>query len=438
MAGMTKEGRDAFFAELARVNLQRLFWLLIIGIASRVVLLVVNHYSAVQSEVFAAMQWFDLIVIPPLIALTVWLRRPGASTRLAWMLILFVVWGTLGMGVIQALTTAGEIGYRAIYVLFSMICAVAYVLPPRLMLPAFAVVHAVYVTLVLTGDYDQGFRLASLSDGTLGVIFAAAVSWLLYRAKWNETIKERTIEAQTRELAARNAELNELMAVVAHDLRSPLSGLKRTLEFAQELDGSPRLRQTLGAGAKGCDHLLAITGRLLDTQALEDRCREMALRASDLRVACTAAIDRIEPVAVEKRVKLVMEDFTGGELALARMEATAMARVLDNLLANAVRHSPADGTVTVRLGGSGHGWRIDVSDEGPGVPKAEREEIFQKFRRGRGEKAGGGSVGLGLFIAAKLMAAMNGRVECRAGEKGGATFRLELVKETQAAISVAR
>ena len=68
----------AFLAELAAVNLQRLFWLLWAGLANRVIVLAVNRWSASPSDVLDSMQWFDLIVIPPLIVMTWRLRRPRA------------------------------------------------------------------------------------------------------------------------------------------------------------------------------------------------------------------------------------------------------------------------------------------------------------------------------------------------------------------------
>src|SRR5690606_37564282 len=158
---LTAELRPAFRAELAAVDLQRLFWLLIAGLVTRLASLAFNHFSAVSSDVLAAMQWFDLIAIPPLLVMTRRLRRPGASVRLAWILILFVMWGTLGMAVIQALFSAGDLGYRAVYVYGVMIVGVAYVLPPRLILPAFALNHALYVTLILTGEDRKSTRLNS-------------------------------------------------------------------------------------------------------------------------------------------------------------------------------------------------------------------------------------------------------------------------------------
>ena len=75
---------QTFFAALAAMTLQRLFWLLIAGLATRVVVLAINHYAAASSDVLASMYWFDVLAIPPLIGLTWWLHRPDVLVRGRW------------------------------------------------------------------------------------------------------------------------------------------------------------------------------------------------------------------------------------------------------------------------------------------------------------------------------------------------------------------
>lgn len=418
----------AFLAELAAVNLQRLFWLLWAGLANRVIVLAVNRASASPSDVLNSMQWFDLIVIPPLILMTWRLRRPGASVRLAWMLILFVLWGTLGMGVIQALIPADGLGYRAIYVFALMVVAVAYVLPPRWILPVFAVVHAVYVALVLTGGYDERFRLASLTDGSTGVVFAAGISWLLHRAKWNEFLKERTIAAQNRELALRHGETRDLMAVAAHDLRSPLQGLDNVLELAGGLvdPAAARLRQALGEGRDSCRRMLSLVTRLLDAHAAEHRRGRTSEARCDATVAFATAGQRQAAEAATRGVSLRAALPAGA--ASVGMDAEALGQVLDNLMGNALKFAPAGTTVEVALTGDDtNGWTGEVRDEGPGVPADEQAELFGKFRRGANAPAGGeAGFGLGLFIVRQLLVSAGGEVSYGDRTPRGAVFRMTL------------
>ncbi len=418
---------DAFLAELARVNLQRLFWLLWVGLANRVVVLVLNHYAAAPSDVLAAMQWFDVIVIPLLIFFTSRLRRPGASVRLAWMLILFSLWGTLGMGVIQALTSADEMGYRAIYVFALMIVAVAYVLPPRWSLPVFAIVHAIYVVLILRGDYDERFRLASLTDGSTGVVFAAGVSWLLFRAKRSDFLKERTIAAQNRDLARRNTEMTDLMSLAAHDLRGPLQMLDQVLELAGGMidPAAARLRRALDDGRGSCRRMLSLVTRLLDAHAAEHRVTTAGPVRCDARAAFAEAVERHKAASQSRGVGLKFEPPPGG--ADTEMDAEALGQVLDNLIGNALKFAPAASEVELGLRSEGERWIGEVRDRGPGIPADEQPGLFGKFRRGTRSVAGEeGGFGLGLFIVRQLMESAGGRVSYLDREGGGAIFRLRL------------
>lgn len=425
------ELESALLAELARVNLQRLFWLLWVGLANRLLVLAVNHYAAKPSDVLASMQWFDLIAIPPLIFFTWRLRRPGASVRLAWMLILFILWGTLGMGVIQALTSADDMGYRAIYVFALMVVAVAYVLPPWWSLPVFAIVHAIYVTLILRGGYDERFRLASLTDGSTGVAFAAGVSWLLYRAKRSDFLKERLIAAQNRELAERNAEMTDLMSLAAHDLRGPLQMVGQVLEMAGGLvdPAATRLRRAMADSRDSCSRMLSLVTRLLDAHAAEHRRVTAGAARCDAGAVLAEAVTRHTAAATARGVGLKFEPPPGA--TDTGMDAEALGQVLDNLIGNALKFAPAGSDVELELRPDDTRWIGEVRDRGPGIPADEQPELFGKFRRGTRSVAGdAGGFGLGLFIVRQLMVSAGGNVTYTDREGGGAVFRLDLPART--------
>ena len=103
--------------------------------------------------------------------------------------------------------------------------------------------------------------------------------------------------------------------------------------------------------------------------------------------------------------------------------------MLAHLLDNAVRYSPAGGTVTVAARRREDAVEVSVEDEGVGIPHAEQERIFRKFYRGDAAAAGAvgaGAAGLGLFLAEGLVTAMGGRIRVDSGEGRGSTFVLEL------------
>jgi nitrogen-specific signal transduction histidine kinase len=425
-AAIAQDG-PAFLRALAAVNLQRLFPLLIIGWVSRAMELAFNQGSAITSELLGFLQLFDLFVIPPLTVFTWWARRRCASLVVQWSLILFITIGTLGMMIVYALATVPEIGYRATYVFGVMVCAVVYIVPPRVMMPLFAVMHLAYCALVLTGGYDERFRLASMTDGTLGVCCAAGASWLLYRAKWNDFLKEQTIAAQNRALTQRNAEMTDLMSLAAHDLRSPLQGLEGVLALAGTMvdPAAVRLRRALGEGRESCHRMLSLVTRLLDAHAAEHRRKTGGVARCDARLVFADTVQRHETAAQARSVRLLGEGPAG--CADVGMEAEALGQVLDNLVGNALKFAPADTAIDIVLRASDSGWIGEVRDEGPGVPADEQVELFGKFRRGARAPANGeGGFGLGLFIARQLVVSAGGQVTYADRAPHGAIFRVEL------------
>src|SRR5262245_8816730 len=116
-AGKFVSWRDrAFLTEVAAINLQRLFWLLVVGLASRLAEFAFQHESRVRSDLLTLLNRFDLLAIPVVLFVTWRLRRPGAALANQWALVIFIALGTIGMMIVYALGTAAEVGYRATYV----------------------------------------------------------------------------------------------------------------------------------------------------------------------------------------------------------------------------------------------------------------------------------------------------------------------------------
>jgi len=114
----------------------------------------------------------------------------------------------------------------------------------------------------------------------------------------------------------------------------------------------------------------------------------------------------------------------------ARINVFRFQQVLRNVLANAIRFSPADATVDVHWSrGADGGVQVSVADRGPGIPAGELDAIFDAFVQSSRTKDGAGGTGLGLAICRRIMAAHGGRIWARnadSGEGGGAVFHIEL------------
>jgi len=299
-----------------------------------------------------------------------------------------------------------------------LLAALIFVLPPARFVALAAANEVILTGWVLWRGVDLT-TLTVFVDGTVSMVVGAIASWLLYEAK-------RADFEQRRQLERRAAEMNELMTITAHDLRSPLLGVKNLLALATsraQLERE-RLLAVIGEAVAACEGMLARVGEIVDAYAAE---QGAALRGecADLCPALTAAVARARPLAEAKRLRLTLR--APHEEAPVRFDEAALAQVLDNLLGNAVKFSPPGATIEVTLRVRDAGWRVEIGDEGPGVPEAERFRLFQKFSRGTAAATGGehGS-GLGLFIAKTLAERMGASVSYAPRQPRGSVFSVDL------------
>lgn len=211
-----------------------------------------------------------------------------------------------------------------------------------------------------------------------------------------------------------------LLAAVGHDLRTPLAGVKAAVSSLRQRDvhWEPAERDAfLETIEESADRLQGLVANLLDASRLQAGMVSAELGA----VGLVEVLDRVLLTltrADRDRVHVEMAE----SLPDARADEGLLERVLANLLDNALRHTPAGSMVTV-TGRSRDGFLLcDVVDHGPGVPTANRQQVFAPFTR-LGDRATGG-VGLGLVVARGFLEAMDGTVAPRTTPGGGLTMRL--------------
>jgi signal transduction histidine kinase len=206
------------------------------------------------------------------------------------------------------------------------------------------------------------------------------------------------------ELKAARDRQDRLIANAAHELRTPL-GLMRTemdLALRKERTGA-ELREALCEARHEVDRLSALAQQLLDLAAIRGVTLEH--QPGDLAAVVNEAVDACRAEAGTRELALRV---SGASEAPAVFAATRVRQALDNLLSNALRFAPPATVVEVSVAREASGWRIAVTDTGPGVPDGERDRIFEPFSRGRKETVG---AGLGLAIVREV-----------AREHGGATW----------------
>lgn len=234
---------------------------------------------------------------------------------------------------------------------------------------------------------------------------------------------EALIEAN-RQLATHNAELNSLMAIAAHDLRSPLLGLGNLLDLAAARPpSSPAALESLFREAgDSVDAMLGLIGRLLEAHEAEGRGASV-LQRRDLRRMLAIAARRARDTAHVSSVALEIDG--SPQPVWAMVDPDALDQILDNLISNAIRFSPPGSTIHL-VADTAPGPFIEVVDDGIGIPPEERSQLFRKFRRGGARPVNGprGS-GLGLYIVRTLATAMEAGSSYRPGQDGGSVFRID-------------
>lgn len=413
--------------KITTINLERMWWFTLVVTALSASYLIYNVFWWKHAEGFWV-QAGDLILSAFFIALIWKVRAMPQGSR--WRSL--AVWSYLLLMIIVMdvyyFAALPVVGHTACYVVGVLTTGVLLLLPSRVFLPVLLLNHAVYcVWLWTVRGAEQS--VVPLLDGTAGVLIAAMASRFLYTTTKSNLSKELVIEARNTELAETNAELvtlneemNDLMAIAAHDLRSPLQGQKNLLELLQTRSnlGAEKTKLIMDTAIADCGSMLGLVSRLLEAHQAENQGGDMILEAHDLRDPARAALARAGRRATEKDIRLegVMPD---GPVT-ARISPQAVEEVLDNLIGNALKFSPAGSAVRLEVR---EGPEIAVQDEGPGIPPGEEELLYRKFHRGINRPtAGEPSTGMGLFIVKKLMEAMGGSVSHRSTGEKGTVFRL--------------
>jgi signal transduction histidine kinase len=241
-------------------------------------------------------------------------------------------------------------------------------------------------------------------------------------------------------LAVQNERLRELdhlkdnlIAVVSHELRTPLTSILGYLEL---LDNdrdqlTQRQRHFIGVIGRNADRLLNIVVDLLFVA--QARAGQMVLdrRPVDLSELVDNAVEVAMPAANERQIKVTVVQCAG---AVVRGDRQRLAQVLDNLLSNALKFTPRNGAVEVRLSAANDEVVLEVADTGMGISASAQRELFTRFfRTDAAITAAIQGTGLGLSIVKAIVDGHGGQVGVESAEGQGATFKVALPRLASAA-----
>src|SRR5262249_44402517 len=253
----------------------------------------------------------------------------------------------------------------------------------------------------------------------------------LDRLRRDERLARAEAETAQRLLTEQNARLreadrlkDEFVALISHDLRTPLTSITGYVELALEDELSEEVRGFLRVVSRNAERLLALVNDLLFVARLQ--AGELSLEAAevDLGELVRDSVHSMEPRAAAKAIALTS---AVEPVPLVWADRGRILQVLDNLVSNAVKFTPQGGTVHVSLLRNGGSLVVEVTDSGIGISRQDQRGLFERFFRAENavERQVPGT-GLGLYISRVIADAHAGRLTVRSELGRGSTFRLEL------------
>ena len=216
------------------------------------------------------------------------------------------------------------------------------------------------------------------------------------------------------------------LAALAHQFKAPLAVLRQCVALVLEGyvgDVDPRARGMIEIAAHRADHMMQFVDDWLTLCQLEKGEGPRTVTNVDLLALVQEAVD-----AVKQRpqaAKLTVECVAANECGTIQADAGALAELFANLVDNAVRYTPAGGSVRVEVSGTKEETLVTVRDTGPGISPEDRKRIFEPFFRGKAQKGIPGT-GLGLPIAQRIVEAHGGRIDVQTALGHGSSFQVFL------------
>lgn len=239
------------------------------------------------------------------------------------------------------------------------------------------------------------------------------------------------LKASRDELARRHAavvalqrEQREMLQFIVHDLRTPLMVAQSSVQYAGgSLTTDPV--EALEALRDASDSIIRVNDLVNDVLAVT-QLEQAQLRLDPRMVQLDPLVARLTGTYSRKaRARAVR---LGSHVApvVVRADEALLRRVLENLLDNSLRHTPADGEVEVGASATDDHVRIAVSNTGPPIAPEDREAIFEKFARGRGPGSRPGAVGLGLYFCKRVIEAHGGTIQVEGSSRWPTSFVIDM------------
>ncbi|MBT4384197.1 HAMP domain-containing histidine kinase [Candidatus Peregrinibacteria bacterium] len=221
----------------------------------------------------------------------------------------------------------------------------------------------------------------------------------------------------------------EYLHVISHQFRTPLSGMRATLELflgqGEELNLSDDLREGLNLMHKECIRLIQVLNDVVLAQEIEKSTLVVRRESTDIPSLFADVSNDLKMQLAEKKIKLIV-NFEPQTITMD-VDKYKLTHVLSHLMRNAVFYSNEGGEVRVNIKSEGERLSFEISDDGIGISESEQGHIFERFFRGsEASKFATDCSGLGLFIAKNFVEQLGGSIQCESELGKGSSFSFAL------------
>jgi signal transduction histidine kinase len=251
-----------------------------------------------------------------------------------------------------------------------------------------------------------------------------------------ERVRERTAELEKSEAVLRAAarQKDEFLAVLAHELRNPLAPLRTGLDLLLQLlqgQKTPLVDRTLAVMNRQLDHIVRLIDDLLDVSRISRGVLELKKERTDLVALVQSSVETFRAIFDQKKMNVSVDAPSPMHSVI---DPTRIAQIIGNLLHNASKYTPENGTVSIALSYEDGKALIRVTDNGMGIPSDQLERVFEMFTRiERKLPSAAPGAGIGLALARRLAQMHDGDLTAwSAGEGQGTTFTLTIPAEETA------
>jgi len=231
---------------------------------------------------------------------------------------------------------------------------------------------------------------------------------------------------------------DEFIALVSHELRTPLTSIRGYLELLLEDAATFEQAHTdwLSVIDRNSERLLCLVEDLLLKAQVNAGKVALTIKEIDVAAIVEHSVQTGAPVAAARGITLVA---SGGAVPPVSADPVRLGQVIDNLISNALKFTPAGGRVEARASERNGRARIEIADTGKGIAAAEQERLFERFyRTAQAQTDAVPGVGLGLSIAKAIIEAHGGTISCESVEGAGTTFAIELPLAAHVAVVAGR